>query len=88
MAKKKAPNTLAASLVTQQRKRQSASDGPAGERTVASSFHNQEPKLDRRTTIYLSSGTATELKVAAAREGTNVSQIIERLVRDYLESQG
>ncbi len=55
---------------------------------VDSSFYDQEPKLDRRTTIYLSSGTATELKVAAARERTNVSQILERLGRDYLDSQG
>lgn len=81
-------NALVASLESRRQQHRNVGAGPAGERTVASSFHNQEPKLDRRTTIYLSSGTATELKVAAAREGTNVSQIIERLVRDYLESQG
>ncbi|QPK84391.1 hypothetical protein G7Y29_10675 (plasmid) [Corynebacterium qintianiae] len=46
-----------------------------------------EPQLDRRTTIYLSSETWREAKIAALDEGTNISQIIEKLLKDYLTSK-
>ena len=41
-------------------------------------------RLDRRTTIYLSSPTWKALKLRAVEEETNASQIIEQLLRDRL----
>ncbi|MGP5029492.1 MULTISPECIES: plasmid partition protein ParG [Corynebacterium] len=40
--------------------------------------------LSRRTTVYFSEETAKELKIAAIEDGTNMSQIVEDLVADWL----
>lgn len=40
--------------------------------------------LSRRTTVYFSEETAKELKIAAIEDGTNMSQIVEDLVVEWL----
>lgn len=42
-------------------------------------------RLDRRTTIYLSSPTWKALKLRAVEEETNASQIIEEMLKKYLD---
>lgn len=42
-------------------------------------------RLDRRTTIYLSSPTWKALKLRAVEEETNASQIIEEMLKNHLE---
>lgn len=41
-------------------------------------------KLDRRTTIYLSTPTWKALKMKAVEQDTNASQIIEDLLKEHL----
>lgn len=47
----------------------------------------KETALTRRTTIYLSDDSWKKLKIRSVEEGTNVSQIIENLVVDYLNNK-
>lgn len=42
-------------------------------------------RLDRRTTIYLSSPTWKALKLRAVEEETNASQIIEEILKKHLD---
>lgn len=42
-------------------------------------------RLDRRTTIYLSSPTWKALKLRAVEEETNASQIIEEMLKKHLD---
>lgn len=46
-----------------------------------------EPQLTRRTTIYLSDQTWKAVKHAAVEEETNVSQIVERLIKQHISSR-
>lgn len=46
-----------------------------------------ESPLTRRTTIYLSEQTWKKIKITAIEEETNVSQIIEKLLKGYLNSK-
>jgi hypothetical protein len=54
------------------------------EKTLRSNT-DEDTKLTRRTTVYLSEKTWTELKVATVQDGKSVSQIMEKLVDDYLK---
>lgn len=45
----------------------------------------EEVKLTRRTTIYLSDQTWKELKISAVQDDKSVSQIVEKLVESYLK---
>ncbi|MGP5623205.1 hypothetical protein ACTXPP_12790 [Candidatus Corynebacterium faecigallinarum] len=53
-------------------------------RPVAEVLDDGSEKLDRRTTIYLSSSTWKALKLRAVEEETNASQIIEELLKEHL----
>ncbi|WP_413464518.1 ribbon-helix-helix protein, CopG family [Corynebacterium sp. 22KM0430] len=46
----------------------------------------KESQLTRRTTVYLSDPTWKAIKHAAVEEGTNVSQILERLIKNHISS--
>lgn len=46
-----------------------------------------EPQLTRRTTIYLSDQTWKAVKLAAVEEETNVSQIVERFIKQHIDSK-
>ncbi|MFZ2563379.1 hypothetical protein [Corynebacterium variabile] len=55
-------------------------------RSVEDVFAESESaRLDRRTTIYLSTPTWKALKVKAAMDETNASQIIEEVLKKHLE---
>ncbi|MCS5480954.1 hypothetical protein NYP18_15020 [Corynebacterium sp. YIM 101645] len=45
----------------------------------------EETKLTRRTTVYLSEQTWKKLKISAVEDDKNVSQIVEDLVDSYLK---
>ncbi len=52
---------------------------------VADTLHNNnEPQLTRRTTVYLSDQTWKAVKYASIEKSTNVSQIIEGLIKEHL----
>lgn len=55
--------------------------------TKRQSEPQKETMLTRRTTIYLSDDSWKRLKIRSVEEGTNVSQIIENLVVDYLDKK-
>lgn len=45
----------------------------------------EDTALTRRTTVYLSEKTWTDLKVATVQDGESVSQVMEKLVVSYLK---
>ena len=46
---------------------------------------DKSTELTRRTTVYLSEKTWTDLKIATVQDGESVSQIMEKLVVSYLK---
>lgn len=54
---------------------------------VADTFTAQRTDLDRRTTIYLAHENWEALKIRSVKEKRNVSEIINSLVTDYLNSK-
>ena len=52
--------------------------------TVEDTLRPGTSELSRRTTVYFTEETAKELKIAAIEDGTNMSQIAEDLVADWL----
>ena len=52
--------------------------------TVEDTLRPGTSELSRRTTVYFTEETAKELKIAAIEDGTNMSQIVEDLVADWL----
>lgn len=53
---------------------------------VADTFAAKRTDLDRRTTIYLAHENWEALKIRSVKEERNVSEIINSLVTDYLNS--
>lgn len=49
--------------------------------------YSRTSELSRRATVYFSEKTAKELKIAAIEGGTNMSQIVEHLVADWLRKR-
>lgn len=54
---------------------------------VADTFTAKRTDLDRRTTIYLAHENWEALKIRSVKEEHNVSEIINSLVTDYLDSK-
>ncbi|MDN6457239.1 MULTISPECIES: hypothetical protein [Actinomycetes] len=56
--------------------------------TVEETLRPGTSDLTRRTTIYFTEETAKELKIAAIKNGTNMSQIVEGIAVDWLLKHG